>query len=171
MSETANLIRDAAHRLFAQHVTNDVLHAAESGEWPTALWDAVEEAGFLDTLADRDATADGARGEHGGAAARGGAALGADSARRDDRGARALGGAQREGAARSADLRRARRPHAYARRSCASRRARVARRVWRVMRRTCCSRRADGEEAVLIATRRGQAREGRRTSPARRATI
>ena len=54
MSETANLIREAAHRLFAQHVTNDVLHKAEVGEWPAALWDAVEEAGFLDTLADRD---------------------------------------------------------------------------------------------------------------------
>ena len=53
-SETANLIREAAHRLFAQHVTNDVLHRAESGEWPEALWDAVEEAGFLDTLADRE---------------------------------------------------------------------------------------------------------------------
>lgn len=57
MSETANLIREAAHRLFAQHVTNDLLHRAEVGEWPDALWDAVEEAGFLDTLADRDTSA------------------------------------------------------------------------------------------------------------------
>ncbi len=57
MSETANLIREAAHRLLAQHVTNDLLHRAEGGEWPDALWDAVEEAGFLDTLADRDASA------------------------------------------------------------------------------------------------------------------
>ncbi len=54
MSETANLIRDAAHRLFAQHVTGDLLHRAEAGEWPAALWDAVDEAGFLDTLADRE---------------------------------------------------------------------------------------------------------------------
>ncbi len=54
MSETANLIHDAAHRLFAQHVTIDVLNAAEKGEWAEALWDAVEEAGFLDTLADAD---------------------------------------------------------------------------------------------------------------------
>ena len=54
MSETAQLIRDAAHRLFAQHVTVDLLHRVESGEWPEALWDAVEEAGFLDTLVDRD---------------------------------------------------------------------------------------------------------------------
>ncbi len=54
MSETANLIHDAAHRLFAQHVTVNVLNAVEKGEWPEALWDAVEEAGFLDTLADAD---------------------------------------------------------------------------------------------------------------------
>jgi len=56
MSETQALIHDAAHRLFAQQVTSDVLHAAEGGEWLTALWEAVEEAGFLDTLADRDTT-------------------------------------------------------------------------------------------------------------------
>jgi acyl-CoA dehydrogenase len=54
MSETANLIHDAAHRLFAQHVTVDVLNASEKGVWAEALWDAVEEAGFLDTLADTD---------------------------------------------------------------------------------------------------------------------
>ncbi len=54
MSETANLIHDAAHRLFAQHVTVDVLNASEKGVWTEALWDAVEEAGFLDTLADTD---------------------------------------------------------------------------------------------------------------------
>lgn len=57
MSETAQLIHDAAHRLFAQHVTPELLHRVESGEWPAALWDAVEEAGFLDTLADRDTNA------------------------------------------------------------------------------------------------------------------
>lgn len=55
MSETAQLIHDAAHRLFAQHVTPEVLHRAEGGAWKDALWDAVEEAGFLDVLADRDA--------------------------------------------------------------------------------------------------------------------
>lgn len=54
MSETASLIHDAAHRLFAQYVTVDLLNAAEKGEWPEALWDAVEEAGFLDTLSDSD---------------------------------------------------------------------------------------------------------------------
>lgn len=57
MSETAQLIHDAAHRLFAQQATTELLHKAESGAWPEALWDAVEEAGFLDTLADRDTPA------------------------------------------------------------------------------------------------------------------
>lgn len=57
MSETAQLIHDAAHRLFAQHVSPELLHRVEGGEWPAALWEAVEEAGFLDTLADRDTSA------------------------------------------------------------------------------------------------------------------
>jgi acyl-CoA dehydrogenase len=57
MSETAQLVHDAAHRLFALHVTPELLHRVEGGEWPSALWDAVEEAGFLDTLADRESSA------------------------------------------------------------------------------------------------------------------
>ena len=57
MNETANLIHDAAHRLFSQYVTVDVLNAAEKGVWAEALWEAVEEAGFLDTLADADTPA------------------------------------------------------------------------------------------------------------------
>lgn len=52
MNETAQLIHDAAHRLFAQHVTPELLLRAEDGAWSEALWDAVDEAGFLDTLAD-----------------------------------------------------------------------------------------------------------------------
>ena len=58
MSETAQLIHDAAHRLFAQHVTPELLHRVEGGAWPAALWDAVEDAGFLDTMADRDVSAE-----------------------------------------------------------------------------------------------------------------
>lgn len=54
MNETAQLIHDAAHRLFAQHVTPELLLRAEKGEWSDKLWDAIEEAGFLDTLADAD---------------------------------------------------------------------------------------------------------------------
>lgn len=58
MSETAQLIHDAAHRLFGQQVTPELLHRVEGGEWPATLWDAVEEAGFLDTLTDRDVSAE-----------------------------------------------------------------------------------------------------------------
>jgi hypothetical protein len=54
MNETAQLIHDAAHRLFAQHVTPELLLKAEKSEWSEALWNAVDEAGFLDTLADTD---------------------------------------------------------------------------------------------------------------------
>lgn len=56
MSETSALIHDAAHRLFTQHITPGLLHKAEQGEWSGDLWDAVQDAGFLDTLADREAT-------------------------------------------------------------------------------------------------------------------
>lgn len=58
MNETASLIHDAAHRLFAQHVTPEVLRSAEAGTWSEALWDAIDEAGFLDTLADPDTAPD-----------------------------------------------------------------------------------------------------------------
>lgn len=52
MSETTILLRDAAHRLFAEHVTPEVLKAAEKGIWPDRLWDAVDGGGFLDVLAE-----------------------------------------------------------------------------------------------------------------------
>ena len=54
MSETKTLLHDAAHRLFTEHVTADVLKAAEQGIWPDRLWDAIDEAGFLDVLSDND---------------------------------------------------------------------------------------------------------------------
>jgi acyl-CoA dehydrogenase len=54
VSETTTLLRDSAHRLFAEHVTTDVLKSAEQGIWPEKLWDAIEEAGFLDVLAEQD---------------------------------------------------------------------------------------------------------------------
>ncbi|MEQ1754138.1 MAG: acyl-CoA dehydrogenase family protein [Micropepsaceae bacterium] len=52
MNETAQLIHDAAHKLFTQHVTPELLLRAEQGEWSEKLWDAIEEAGFLDTFVD-----------------------------------------------------------------------------------------------------------------------
>ena len=46
------ILYDSALRLFGDHVTPKVLEAAESGEWPAALWRAVDEAGYLDVLAE-----------------------------------------------------------------------------------------------------------------------
>ena len=46
------ILYDSALRLFGDHVTPKVLEAAEAGEWPEALWRAVDEAGYLDVLAD-----------------------------------------------------------------------------------------------------------------------
>ncbi len=46
------ILYDSAMRLFGDHVTPRVLEAAEAGEWPAALWRAVDEAGYLDVLAD-----------------------------------------------------------------------------------------------------------------------
>jgi hypothetical protein len=52
MSDT--LLHDSAGRLFATQSTAAVVNAAEAGEWPAALWRAVEDAGFLDVLAAAD---------------------------------------------------------------------------------------------------------------------
>jgi len=46
------ILYDSAFRLFGDHVTPKVLAAAEAGMWPTELWEAVSEAGYLDVLAD-----------------------------------------------------------------------------------------------------------------------
>jgi acyl-CoA dehydrogenase len=46
------ILYDSAMRLFADHATPDVLSEAEDGLWPGALWDAVDEAGYLDVLVD-----------------------------------------------------------------------------------------------------------------------
>jgi alkylation response protein AidB-like acyl-CoA dehydrogenase len=49
MSDT--LVRDSAARLFADLVTPQLINAAEAGEFPREVWDALEEAGFPDALA------------------------------------------------------------------------------------------------------------------------
>lgn len=46
------LVHDSAMRLFGDLATAKVLAAAEEGIWPAALWQAVEEAGYPDVLAD-----------------------------------------------------------------------------------------------------------------------
>ncbi len=49
---TDTLVLDAADRLFADQATPVLVNAAESGEWPRALWQVTEEAGFLDALGE-----------------------------------------------------------------------------------------------------------------------
>src|SRR3954453_15215118 len=46
------ILYDSALRLFGDHVTPRLLEAAEAGEWPVALWRTVDDAGYLDVLAD-----------------------------------------------------------------------------------------------------------------------
>jgi acyl-CoA dehydrogenase len=46
------ILYDSALRLFGDHVTPRLLQAAEAGEWPAALWRTVDDAGYLDVLAD-----------------------------------------------------------------------------------------------------------------------
>ncbi len=46
------ILYDSAMRLFGDHVTPQLLAAAEDGTWPAALWHEVTEAGYLDVLAD-----------------------------------------------------------------------------------------------------------------------
>lgn len=43
MSELARPLAEAAERLFARRCGADVVNAAESGQWPQALWEAVED--------------------------------------------------------------------------------------------------------------------------------
>jgi len=51
MSETAALLRETAERLLHDHCGRATLEAAERGEWPSALWDALEAAGLPQALA------------------------------------------------------------------------------------------------------------------------
>ena len=46
MSETDNIIFDTATRIFEDLSTPEVINAAEEGEWPQALWQAIEESGL-----------------------------------------------------------------------------------------------------------------------------
>lgn len=45
-----NLIHESALRLFSDQATPAVMRAAEQGQFPQALWNAADEAGFLDAL-------------------------------------------------------------------------------------------------------------------------
>jgi acyl-CoA dehydrogenase len=55
MSETTDLLRDMAERLFADACDKDLLGAAEKGQWPGALWAKMEEAGLTSALVPESA--------------------------------------------------------------------------------------------------------------------
>jgi acyl-CoA dehydrogenase len=46
MTEARALLGDVVTRLFTERVTRELLEASEKGEWPAALWHAVEENGL-----------------------------------------------------------------------------------------------------------------------------
>jgi len=46
MNELQTILTETCTRLFTDHVTTAVLEAAEKGEWPAALWQALEENGL-----------------------------------------------------------------------------------------------------------------------------
>ncbi len=46
MSETDSIIFDTAQRIFEDLSTAEVINAAEDGQWPDELWQAIEEAGL-----------------------------------------------------------------------------------------------------------------------------
>jgi acyl-CoA dehydrogenase len=52
---TAELILDQASRLFEAQAQREVLARADAGEWPRALWDAIDEAGFPLAFVSEDA--------------------------------------------------------------------------------------------------------------------
>lgn len=55
MSETSDLIRDMAEKLFGDMCDKNLLDAAEKGTWPAALWNAMEEAGLTRALSPESA--------------------------------------------------------------------------------------------------------------------
>jgi len=46
MNELRTILSDVVARLFTDRVTKDLIEAAETGAWPDALWQAVEENGL-----------------------------------------------------------------------------------------------------------------------------
>jgi acyl-CoA dehydrogenase len=44
--EMSRILLDQADRLFRQHVTKERLAEADTGAWPAAMWDAMQEAGL-----------------------------------------------------------------------------------------------------------------------------
>jgi len=46
MSEIRSLLMESAEKIFTDHVTPEIIAASENGQFPEALWAAVEEAGL-----------------------------------------------------------------------------------------------------------------------------
>ena len=46
MSETRDLVREAAERLFEKHCSAETMRRADAGEFPQALWRALTQAGY-----------------------------------------------------------------------------------------------------------------------------
>ena len=55
MSETRDLIREAAERLFEKHCTAETMRRADGGEFPQALWRALAQAGYRTALVPESA--------------------------------------------------------------------------------------------------------------------
>jgi acyl-CoA dehydrogenase len=52
MSDARDLLAATVDRLLAERVTQNLLESAERGEWPAALWEALEENGLTRPLVD-----------------------------------------------------------------------------------------------------------------------
>jgi acyl-CoA dehydrogenase len=50
MSETREMLREAAERLFEKHCSADTMRRADAGEFPQVLWRALHEAGYTAAL-------------------------------------------------------------------------------------------------------------------------
>ena len=55
MSETREMLREAAERLFEKHCGAETMRRADGGEFPQALWRALTEAGYTDALVPESA--------------------------------------------------------------------------------------------------------------------
>lgn len=55
MSETRDLVREAAERLFEKHCSAETMRRADGGEFPQALWRALSEAGYAAALVPESA--------------------------------------------------------------------------------------------------------------------
>ena len=55
MSETRDLVREAAERLFEKHCSAETMRRADGGEFPQALWRALSDAGYAAALVPESA--------------------------------------------------------------------------------------------------------------------